>query len=96
MLCGHMDSQGNVTKDPLDGALDLMRRLPPRSLTENLYKVLALVPELTDDLLASVDQPLVSQVCSVSGKPFLLCDYNRDGSAYRYGAWRTYVPWDNC
>lgn len=61
-----------------------MRRLPPPSLAENLSKVLALVPELTDDLLASVDQPSVSQVCSTSGKPFLLCDYNRDGSAYRY------------
>jgi hypothetical protein len=72
-------------KDPLDGALDLMRRLPPPLLSENLAKVLALVPDLTDDLLAAIDQPLVSQICKGSGKPFLLCDYNRDGSAYRWG-----------
>ena len=39
-------------------ALDLMRRLPPRDVEKNLGNALALAPELVEDLLAAVDQPL--------------------------------------
>ena len=41
-----------------------------------------LAPDLTDDLLNTVDQPL--QVAKDAQKNvYLLCDYNRDGDAYR-------------
>jgi hypothetical protein len=39
-------------------ALDLMRRLPPRDVEKNLGNTLALAPELVEDLLSAVDQPL--------------------------------------
>lgn len=41
-----------------------------------------LAPDLTDDLLNTVDQPL--QVAKDAQKNvYLLCDYNRDGDSYR-------------
>lgn len=35
------------------------------------------------DLLASVDTPLKTLTCPKTNKPFLCCDYNRDGDMYR-------------
>jgi capping protein beta len=74
--------------DPqLLAALDLMRRLPPSRMEKSLEELVDLVPDLTDDLLNTVDQPL--QVAKGSdGRPYLLCDYNRDGDSYR-------SPWTN-
>jgi len=74
--------------DPLDCALDLMRRLPPQNVEDNLAGLLDIVPDLTEDLLSAVDQPLKVQKCKVTGKDYLLCDYNRDGDSYR-------SPWSN-
>eukprot|EP01027_Heterolobosea_sp_BB2_P023924 GEZU01035990.1.p1 GENE.GEZU01035990.1~~GEZU01035990.1.p1 ORF type:complete len:271 (-),score=103.11 GEZU01035990.1:439-1251(-) len=72
----------------LECALDLMRRLPPAQLEQNLSFVLELVPHLTEDLLQTVDQPLKVAKCPKTGKEYLLCDYNRDGDSYR-------SPWSN-
>ncbi|KAI9031656.1 F-actin-capping protein subunit beta [Phycomyces nitens] len=75
--------------DPYDCALDLMRRLPPQNVEENLAKLLDLVsPELADDLLSAIDQPLKVKRCTKTGRDFLVCDYNRDGDSYR-------SPWSN-
>lgn len=68
----------------LDCALDLMRRLPPQQIERNLSDLIDLVPELCEDLLSSVDQPLKVARDKISGKDYLLCDYNRDGDSYRY------------
>jgi capping protein (actin filament) muscle Z-line, beta len=46
------------------------------------------VPDLTEDLLSSVDQPLTVKRCKQTGRDYLLCDYNRDGDSYR-------SPWSN-
>lgn len=46
------------------------------------------MPDLTEDLLASVDQPLEVRRCLKSNRDYLLCDYNRDGDSYR-------SPWSN-
>lgn len=46
-----------------------------------------LVPDLTDDLLNTVDQPL-QLAKDGKGNAYLLCDYNRDGDSYR-------SPWTN-
>lgn len=44
----------------------------------------ALLPEHSDDLLGSVDQPLqVLQDANDKGREFLACDYNRDGDSFR-------------
>ena len=69
----------------LDAALDLLRRLPPSSISSHLsYLTTTLVPHLTEDLLSSVDQPLAKKTCSVTGRDYLVCDYNRDGDSYRF------------
>jgi len=71
-----------------DAALDLLRRLSPLTVTDNLNAITTLVPDLTEDLLSSVDQPLTSARCKKTGRDYLLCDYNRDGDSYR-------SPWSN-
>ena len=47
-----------------------------------------LAPDLAEDLLSSVDQPLPARRCRQTGREYLLCDYNRDGDSYR-------SPWSN-
>ncbi|CAH0001097.1 unnamed protein product [Clonostachys rhizophaga] len=74
--------------DPFDSALDLLRRLNPKHTSEHLNSIISLAPDLTEDLLASVDQPLTVKRCKDTGREFLLCDYNRDGDSYR-------SPWSN-
>jgi len=74
--------------DKLDCALDLMRRLPPSQIEVNLSGLIDLVPDLVEQLLSAVDQPLKVAHDPVSKRDYLLCDYNRDGDAYR-------SPWSN-
>jgi capping protein (actin filament) muscle Z-line, beta len=70
----------------------LLRRLPPSKLELNLPKIIKLVPHLTEDLLSAVDQPLKIQRCALTGKEFLLCDYNRDGESFRSPWSKEYQP----
>lgn len=72
----------------MDAALDLLRRLKPQDVATNLNTILSVVPDLTEDLLSSVDQPLQIRRCKKSHKDYLVCDYNRDGDSYR-------SPWSN-
>ena len=65
-----------------------MRRLPPQDIEKNLSDLVDVVPELVEDLLSAVDQPLKVAKCKETGKDYLLCDYNRDGDSYR-------SPWSN-
>eukprot|EP01096_Ripella_sp_DP13-Kostka_P003664 TRINITY_DN154_c0_g1_i1.p2 TRINITY_DN154_c0_g1~~TRINITY_DN154_c0_g1_i1.p2 ORF type:complete len:293 (-),score=153.64 TRINITY_DN154_c0_g1_i1:102-920(-) len=77
-----------MAADPLDCALDLMRRLPPTKIEDNLAGLIDLVPDLCEHLLSAVDQPLKVAVDREAKRDFLLCDYNRDGDSYR-------SPWTN-
>jgi len=74
--------------DQLDFALDLVRRLPPANIEDNLAGLLDLCPQLTEELLSSVDQPLKIAYDKAGKRDYLLCDYNRDGDSYR-------SPWSN-
>jgi capping protein beta len=65
-----------------------MRRLPPQQIEKNLTNLIDLVPELCEDLLSAIDQPLKVARDKKVGKDYLLCDYNRDGDSYR-------SPWSN-
>lgn len=47
-----------MAEDLLTSTLDLLRRLPPQSILENTSKLIAVLPQLSDDLLSTVDQPL--------------------------------------
>lgn len=67
----------------LDSMLDLMRRLPPTNVDENVATLVGICPDYADDLLGSVDQPLKLMVDPATGKEYLACDYNRDGESYR-------------
>lgn len=67
---------------------DLLRRLNPRDTKQNLQAITSIVPDLTEDLLSSVDQPLEIRRCPKTKRDYLLCDYNRDGDSYR-------SPWSN-
>lgn len=67
---------------------DLLRRLNPKNTSSNLSAICNLVPDLTEDLLESVDQPFEVRRCKKTGRDYLLCDYNRDGDSYR-------SPWSN-
>ncbi|KAI9851763.1 MAG: F-actin-capping protein subunit beta [Thelocarpon superellum] len=71
-----------------DSALDLLRRLDPKNTSKNVDLICSIVPDLTEELLSSVDQPLETRRCKKSGRDYLLCDYNRDGDSYR-------SPWSN-
>jgi len=76
-----------ATDKRLLASLDLMRRMPPSRMESSLEELVDLAPDLTDDLLNTVDQPL--QVAKDTQKNvYLLCDYNRDGDSYR-------SPWTN-
>ncbi|KAG8236625.1 hypothetical protein J437_LFUL016457 [Ladona fulva] len=81
-----------MSENQLDCALDLMRRLPPQQIEKNLSDLIDLVPDLCEDLLSSVDQPLKIARDRDSGKDYLLCDYNRDGDSYRSPWSNTYEP----
>jgi len=74
--------------DQLDCALDLMRRMPPSDIEDNLANLIDLVPDLCEHLLSAVDQPLKIATDTAAHRDYLLCDYNRDGDSYR-------SPWTN-
>lgn len=69
--------------DPVDSMLDLMRRLPPTRVEENINSLIQICPDYADDLLGSVDQPLKVLTDRATGREYLACDYNRDGDSYR-------------
>lgn len=72
----------------MNAALNIMRRMPPSKIELNLSGLVNLVPELTDELLQRVDQPLQAAKDPKNGKHYLLSDYNRDADSYR-------SPWSN-
>jgi len=74
--------------DLVDSMLDLMRRLPPINVEENVAALVGMCPDYADELLGSVDQPLKVLTDRATGKEYLACDYNRDGESYR-------SPWSN-
>ena len=69
--------------DPVDSMLDLMRRLPPTRVEENVNSLIRICPDYAEDLLGSVDQPLKVLTDRATGRDYLACDYNRDGDSYR-------------
>lgn len=77
-----------MSEEQLNSALNLMRRMPPSSVENSLAGLIELCPELTDELLTNVDQPLKVAKDESTGQNYIMCDYNRDGDSYR-------SPWSN-
>lgn len=76
----------------LDFALDLMRRMPPQTIESDLQSLIDLVPDLAENLLNAIDQPLKVARDRTVGKDYLLCDYNRDADSYRSPWSSVYEP----
>ncbi|KAF8271206.1 F-actin-capping protein subunit beta [Lactarius quietus] len=74
--------------DIVSSMLDLMRRLPPTRIEENVEALVQISPDYADDLSGNVDQPLKLRVDKATGKEYLACVYNQDGESYR-------SPWSN-
>ncbi|KAK4686364.1 F-actin-capping protein subunit beta, partial [Tremellales sp. Uapishka_1] len=74
--------------DQFESLLDLLRRLPPTRIEENVTSLCDLAPDYADDLLGNVDQPLKVLTDGEKGREYLGCDYNRDGDSFR-------SPWSN-
>jgi capping protein beta len=77
-----------LLESPLIKSRDLLRRLPPAKTADNVQLLCELAPELSEELLESVDVPLTVKKDRRSGREFLCCDYNRDGDSWR-------SPWSN-
>lgn len=75
-------------KEKIYACLNLMRRLHPTKIVQNVNALVHLVPELEEEILQRVDQPLETQKDDSSGKLFIKSEYNRDGDSYR-------SPWSN-
>ena len=67
----------------LNGALNLMRRMPPKHVQNHVYGLMGLMPAEAEELLQRIDQPLREAVDPENGRKFLISDYNRDGDSYR-------------
>jgi len=63
--------------------LDLMRRLPPTQIEENVDALMQISPDYAEDLSGNVDQPLKLRVDRATGKEYLACVYNQDGESFR-------------
>jgi hypothetical protein len=72
--------------DIVSSMLDLMRRLPPTKIEENVDALVQISPDYADDLSGNVDQPLKLRVDKATGKEYLACVYNQDGESYRCAA----------
>lgn len=87
-------------EEKYDAALELLRRLDPRKVQQNLNHICSILQndgseesqELAQDLLSTVDTPLQLRKCEETGKQFLCCDYNRDGDSYRSPFSNKYYP----
>jgi len=69
-----------------------MRRMAPSTIENSLAGLCELAPDLTDDLLNNVDQPLSIEQDSKASRKFISCDYNRDGDSFRSPWSNTYFP----
>ncbi|KAG5183681.1 F-actin-capping protein subunit beta [Tribonema minus] len=74
--------------DTVSACLNLMRRMPPKDIEVNLTGLVTLAPDCMDELLQRIDQPLQEATDPVTGRQYLLCEYNRDADSYR-------SPWSN-
>lgn len=74
--------------EDVKACLSVLRRTPPSDVVDNLERLIALRTDLDEELCQRVDTPLETDEDTKAGKPFVLCDYNRDGDSYR-------SPWSN-
>ncbi|GKA48486.1 probable F-actin-capping protein subunit beta, partial [Tanacetum coccineum] len=75
-------------KMEMEGAMALMRRIPPKHTEKALNALISLLPTHSSHLLSQIDYPLQVLCDMDNSREFILCDYNRDADSYR-------SPWSN-
>jgi capping protein beta len=81
----------NQTEDL--SAYDLLRRVRPSQFEHRFYSVLRIAPPpLVDALVATVDLPFKVIQDTISNRPFLACEFNRDFDSYRSPHSNKYFP----
>ena len=70
--------------DPVQSALNLLRRLPPEDIEDNFQYVAALREDVAEELRQELDFPLKTGYDSVAKKAFIQSDFNTNGSSFRY------------
>lgn len=82
--------------DRCNAVFNLLRRVPVQKTKTSLAAVSSVAYDLIDDILPNVDEPLRSITHPTIQKPFLVCDYNRDGDGYRFPGTKDYfIPSEN-
>mmetsp|Transcript_74856 Transcript_74856/g.86900 ORF Transcript_74856/g.86900 Transcript_74856/m.86900 type:complete len:278 (+) Transcript_74856:18-851(+) len=81
-----------MDKDKLLASLNLYRRLPASRLRQNVSALANLRPELQDEILRRVEQPLEVLTDEKNGLPYIKSEYNRDGDSYRSPHSNEYYP----
>lgn len=81
-----------MDKEKFIACLNLIRRLPASRIRQNVSALANLRPELQDELLQRVEQPLEVLIDEKNGKEYLKSEYNRDGDSYRSPHSNEYFP----
>eukprot|EP01083_Nonionella_stella_P076796 209426_1 len=81
-----------MSQDDIKHCLNILRRSPPSDVDNNLERLIALRPDLDEELCQRVDTPLELDTDEKTGNKFILCDYNRDGDSYRSAWSNEYFP----
>mmetsp|Transcript_29436 Transcript_29436/g.80496 ORF Transcript_29436/g.80496 Transcript_29436/m.80496 type:complete len:281 (+) Transcript_29436:50-892(+) len=76
----------------LQAALNLLKRLPPQDLEKNLANLAKVAPHLEHSLAAFVSKPSRVKLDPESGRWFIACEFNLDGTSYRSPWTNKYVP----
>jgi len=78
----------NAEEQQRQAALSLLKRLPPKDLSQNLDDFVKIAPHLEQSLAAHVTRPLRVEKDPEQNRYFVACDYNCDNGVYR-------SPWSN-
>lgn len=80
-----------MDKQKLESCIQLVRKLPPGKLEQNINAISNIIydeDELLNAFLQKVDTPTTICTYDIQGG-FLKCEYNRDGDSYRYFIFNT-------
>ncbi|MES1919030.1 hypothetical protein MHBO_000907 [Bonamia ostreae] len=80
-----------MSNDKIVRAMNIIKRMPPKHVEKVLKAMINIAPDISEELLQYVDQPL-KIVEGDSGRPFVICDFNRDGDSYRSPHSNKYHP----
>lgn len=75
-----------------ESVYDILRRVPPANIEPRLYDAIHLCPDLTDNLLSTVDIPMKIVQDTAANGQFVACEFNRDLDSHRSPLSNQYFP----